>query len=101
MILGDRHFIGVIDLHLLPEQAPELGYWLGEPHWNQGFGSEAAIAVVAAAGVTELRSRALSSNARSRKVLAKAGFAEIGNGPDTGGTNAGKPTTFMQLAFNQ
>ncbi|MGV8853586.1 MAG: GNAT family N-acetyltransferase [Devosia sp.] len=103
-ILRHGQFIGVIGLHLLPDQAPELGYWLGEPHWGQGYGSEAAMAVVTAAraaGVAELRSRALSSNSRSRKVLAKAGFVETHEGPDPSGTNAGKPTTFMRLEFDR
>jgi RimJ/RimL family protein N-acetyltransferase len=103
-ILREDKFIGVIGLHLLPDQAPELGYWLGEPHWGQGYGSEAALAVVAAAkaaGIPELGSRALSSNARSRKVLAKAGFVETHEGPDPSGTNASKPTTFMRLEFDQ
>ena len=99
-ILHEGRFIGVIGLHLSPDLAPELGYWLGEPFWGRGYGSEAAIAVVKAAslaGIPELRSRALSSNVRSRKVLAKAGFVETGEGPGPGGTNAGKPTTFMRL----
>ena len=101
-ILHDGQFIGVIGLHLQPDRAPELGYWLGEDYWGQGFGSEAAIAIVASAkasGIPELGSRALSSNARSRKVLGKAGFVETHEGPDPSGTNAGKPTTFMRLVF--
>lgn len=104
-ILRDGTFIGVISLigiDLKADPVPEIGYWLGEPFWGQGFGSEAATAVVAAAkaaGIPELRSRALSSNARSRKVLAKAGFVETHEGPDSSGTNAGKPTTFMRLDF--
>jgi RimJ/RimL family protein N-acetyltransferase len=103
-ILRENRFIGVIGLHLSSDQAPDLGYWLGEPFWGQGYGTEAAIAVVAAAkaaGVTELRSRALSSNARSRKVLAKAGFVETHEGPDPSGNNAGRPTTFMLLEFDR
>src|SRR5690349_18041013 len=35
-ILSDGRYIGTIGLHLLPEQLPELGYWLGEPFWGQG-----------------------------------------------------------------
>lgn len=99
-ILHEGHFIGVIGLHLLPNQAPELGYWLGETFWGLGFGTEAAKAVVAAAraaGFAALRASALTSNAGSRKVLAKAGFIETHEGPAQHDTNAGKPTTFMQL----
>ncbi|MCS6758108.1 MAG: GNAT family N-acetyltransferase [Candidatus Devosia euplotis] len=99
-ILRDGSFIGVIGLHLLPDRPPELGYWLGEPFWGQGYGSEVAIVVAVAAkaaGVAALQACALSSNSRSRKVLAKAGFVETCEGPGPSGTNAGKPTTFMRL----
>ena len=101
-ILANNSFIGVISLILQPGEPPELGYWLGEPHWGQGYGSEAAIAVDAAAraaGAMTLMARALTSNQPSRKVLAKAGLIETHEGPAPSGTNAGKPTTFMQLDF--
>ena len=48
-ILLQGQFIDTIGLHLLPDMLPELGYWLGEPFWGQGYATEAAIAVVAAA----------------------------------------------------
>ena len=101
-ILHDGSFIGVIGLHLLPEQLPEIGYWLGETFWGHGFATEAAIAVVAAAraaGYPALGSRALASNAGSRNVLRKAGFTETHEGPDPAGTNKGKPAVFMRLEF--
>ena len=101
-ILRDDSYIGVIGLHLLPGQAPELGYWLGEPHWGHGYATEAAVAVVAAAraaGYPALRSRALASNSGSRNVLRKAGFIETHEGLDPAGNNKGKPAVFMYLEF--
>lgn len=101
-ILCDGAYIGTVGLHLLPGEAPELGYWLGEPYWGQGYATEAARAVVAAArdaGATELRSSALVTNSGSRNVLRKAGFVEVGEGPSPNGTNAGKPAVFMRLEF--
>ena len=101
-ILRDGSFIGVIGLHLLPGQVPELGYWLGEEFWGFGYATEAAITVVAAAknaGYPALRSRALASNAGSRNVLRKAGFVETHEGIDPAGTNKGKPAVFMRLEF--
>lgn len=103
-ILHDGRYLGTIGLHLLPGQASELGYWLGQPHWGQGYATEAAHAVVAAArnaGCAELRSRALSTNAGSRNVLRKVGFVETGEALDQVGTNKGKPTTYMRLEFDR
>lgn len=101
-ILAGETYLGTIGLHILPDQLPELGYWLGEPYWGQGFATEAARAVVAAAqssGATALRSRALLSNEGSRKVLHKAGFVEIGESTDTDGTLAGRTVMLMRQDF--
>jgi RimJ/RimL family protein N-acetyltransferase len=101
-ILLQGQFIGTIGLHLLPDLLPELGYWLGEPFWGQGYATEAAIAVVAAAkaaGIPALRSRALLTNAGSRGVLRKAGFSEIGEGVDEQGTLVGQHMALMRLEF--
>lgn len=101
-ILHEAHFIGTIGLHLLPDELPELGYWLGEPHWGHGYATEAAHAVVAAAratGCPALHARALLSNAASRNVLRKIGFDEIGEAVDTAGTLAGRPVMQMRLEF--
>lgn len=103
-ILRDGTYIGTIGLHLLPDQLPELGYWLGEPFWGRGYATEAARAVVAAAreaGYPALRSRALLTNAGSRNVLRKAGFSEIGEGTDGQGTLAGQRMALMRLEFDR
>ncbi|WP_423066032.1 GNAT family N-acetyltransferase [Devosia sp. CN2-171] len=99
--LGDR-FIGVVGF-TYPEggEPPELGYWLGEPHWGQGIMSEAVKGLLHAAFATHLypriKSRALSSNAGSLNVLRKAGFVVVQEGTETIGTGAGKPTTYLTL----
>jgi RimJ/RimL family protein N-acetyltransferase len=103
-ILREGTYLGTIGLHLLPDQLPELGYWLGEPHWGNGYATEAALAVVAAArgaGIAALRSRALLSNAGSRNVLAKAGFVETGETVDEAGTLAGRQVMQMRLEFGR
>ena len=38
--------IGMVGISWLEPEAPELGYWLGFEHWGQGFGTEAARAVI-------------------------------------------------------
>ena len=101
-ILLQGRYIGTIGLHLMPDELPELGYWLGEPFWGFGYATEAARAVVAtarAAGATALRSRALITNAGSRSVLRKAGFVEVGESTDKTGTLTGKPVMLMRQEF--
>ena len=101
-ILLQGTYIGTMGLHLLPDQLPELGYWLGQPYWGHGYATEAAQAVVAAAriaGYRALRSRALLTNAASRNVLRKVGFIETGEDVDKAGTLAGRQVMQMRLEF--
>lgn len=103
-ILLDGRYIGGMGLHLLPDQLPELGYWLGEIHWGKGYATEAARAVVdaaCAAGYPALRSRALLTNIASRSVLAKVGFVETGESVDQDGTLAGRHLMQMRLDFDR
>lgn len=103
-ILHDGNYVGTMGLHLLPEQLPELGYWLGEPHWGQGFATEAGRAVIEAAraaGAAALRSRALLSNIGSRNVLKKLGFTEMGESTDKDGTLKGRTVMLMRLEFGE
>lgn len=100
----DGVFIGTVGLHILPEKLPELGYWLGQPFWGNGFATEAAQAVVAAAraaGATALRSRALKHNLASRNVLKKAGFTEVGEGIEPDHNLAGQTMVLMRLEFDE
>jgi RimJ/RimL family protein N-acetyltransferase len=60
----------------------ELGYWLAEQQWGQGFGTEAARAVADHAFTAMGRGRLLASyqlgNAASRRILRGLGFQETG-----------------------
>jgi RimJ/RimL family protein N-acetyltransferase len=43
----DDTLIGCISLGLHPRQEmAEMGYWLGQPYWNEGYGTEAAAALL-------------------------------------------------------
>jgi RimJ/RimL family protein N-acetyltransferase len=57
---------------------PELGYWLGVDHWGQGFGTEAARAVIdhffEQHDCGHLHAGARVANPASRNVLEKCGF---------------------------
>lgn len=94
--------VGVVGLHLVDGLAPELGYWLGEPHWGHGFATEAARAIVdaaRAAGVARLRSRALAENTASRHVLEKTGFIQTGTITEAGGNLEGREMVTFALEF--
>ena len=79
---SDDLLIGIIGLKCPADEPPELGYWLGEPFWGQGFVSEAAAGLLQAVDgtgeVSQMRARALSSNTASIRVLEKCGFSITG-----------------------
>ena len=75
----DGDFIGTIGLHLRRINPLELGYWLGEPYWGEGYATEAVGALLAAAdaaGCDRMDARAQSRNHASCRVLEKSGFVE-------------------------
>jgi len=76
-------FVGIVSLMFSETQAPELGYWLGEPFWGDGLMSEALGALLAAAAATGafpvIRARALASNGASLRILQKSGFVRTGS----------------------
>jgi len=60
----------------------ELGYWLGRPHWGQGI-TTAAAALACAHWFADPARPALTSghfdgNTRSRSLLLRAGFRDVG-----------------------
>lgn len=79
-------FIGCCGVEQEPESAAvELGYWLGEPHWNQGFATEAAHALIDMVFrtrdyVEHIDARCRVTNVASRRVLQKCGFQFQGSG---------------------
>ncbi|WP_424982228.1 GNAT family N-acetyltransferase [Maritalea sp. S77] len=91
----DNQLIGVCGLTFSDEiSTPELGYWLGEPHWGQGIGSEAISALLNAVKETkndaELFARCLVSNKASAALLAKCGFAHQKTLTEESGLHADK-----------
>ena len=87
-------FLGIVGFTYVMGQHPELGYWLGEPHWGKGIMSEAVKALLEAAFASGLypavRARALQTNLASINVLGKAGFRNLGADIDPLGTNKGQ-----------
>lgn len=81
--LRDKTLIGACGI-MFHEETPELGYWLGVPHWGKGYATEALHALIDYA-FTDLGHDALQAGARvtnpaSRRVLEKCGFQWTGVG---------------------
>jgi RimJ/RimL family protein N-acetyltransferase len=77
-------FIGCAGLDSSKGSGLELGYWLGEPFWGQGFATEAAHALVDLAfegtDVAMITAACRISNPASRRVIQKSGFQHAGTG---------------------
>ena len=78
---GEDEAIGSIGFHPCgrPEAIGhmELGYWLGEPHWGNGYIPEAARALLKIGfdlGARELWVAHFAENHQSRRVVRKLGF---------------------------
>lgn len=85
--LSDGVLMGLTGLQPRPGRKRfELGYWLGRPFWGQGFGTEAAQAMIdhafadLAAEIVEIRCRVV--NGASRRIVHKCGFQFAGTGMD-------------------
>jgi RimJ/RimL family protein N-acetyltransferase len=79
-------FLGCCGLEPHPEDDTtlEIGYWLGEPHWNQGYATEAAHALIDMAfrtrDIDQIDARCRVTNVASRRVIQKCGFQFQGSG---------------------
>lgn len=96
---ADDQLIGIVGLKFSAENPPELGYWIGEPHWGQGFAPEAVQGLLAAArdaGFETIRARVLASNPASQRVLEKSGFAVIEHTQSVVERHRGKPLLVLE-----
>ena len=70
--------IGMVGINFGTREMPEIGYWLGVEHWGQGFGTEAARAVIdfffEEHAHEQLYAGARVANPASRNILEKCGF---------------------------
>lgn len=96
---ADDIFLGVIGLKFTEGEKPELGYWLAEAHWRQGFAPEAVNGLLEAAGrtgISVIRARVLASNPGSMRVLEKTGFAVIEETKSVVERHRGKPLLVLE-----
>ena len=77
----DGEFVGTIGSYTL-EGEREVTYWIAPERWGRGLASQALQAFLAIETTRPLYGRVASHNAGSAKVLARAGFIEVGS--DTG-----------------
>jgi len=80
-IEDDGEFVGTIGSYTM-EGKREVTYWIAPARWGQGLASRALQAFLAIELTRPLYGRVAEHNAASAKVLARAGFVEIGS--DTG-----------------
>ena len=61
---------------------PALGYWLGQPHWRNGYAREAVAAIIdyglRTLGIETIRAYTDPDNVASQKVLLRCGLKKIG-----------------------
>lgn len=77
-------FIGATSLKFsLEHQRAELGYWIGRPYWNRGYGTEAALEMIRfgfeAMRLNRIFAEHFRSNPSSGRVLRKTGMRHEGS----------------------
>ena len=83
-LAANGQFIGCAGLEDSRGNGLELGYWIGQPFWGNGYATEAAQALVDVAfrntAIDVLRASCRVSNGASRRVIHKCGFQFAGQG---------------------
>lgn len=77
----DGLLVGAITLATSADGPNALGYWVGRPHWGNGYATAAARGLIALAfaqrGIDKLGAIHLARNPASGRVLAKCGMTEV------------------------
>ena len=76
-ITRDAQLVGTMG-SWVSEGTTELFYWVDRASWGQGIATRALTLLLEGIPVRPIRARAASDNARSLRVLQKAGFRPIG-----------------------
>jgi RimJ/RimL family protein N-acetyltransferase len=77
----DGEFVGTVS-SFTREGEREVSYWIDPARWGQGLASRALRTLLAIEPTRPIYGRVAEHNGASAKVLARAGFVEIGS--DTG-----------------
>ena len=76
----DGEFAGTVGSYTM-EGKREVTYWIAPARWGLGLASQALRAFLSIESTRPLYGRVAGHNAGSAKVLARAGFVEIGSEP--------------------
>lgn len=74
------HLVGAISIMSIrrDHQRGEIGYWIGKPHWNQGYATEATRALIQFGfqqlDLNRIQAMHLPQNPASARVMEKAGM---------------------------
>lgn len=79
----DDALVGAVSLRVnKASRWAELGYWIGKPYWNNGFGTEAARALVeygfCELGLNRIQARHMIDNPASGRIMQKVGMTREG-----------------------
>jgi len=77
-IEDDGELVGTIGSFTLHGDR-EVTYWISPARWGRGIASQALLALLELESTRPLFGRVASHNAASAKVLARAGFVEVGS----------------------
>lgn len=80
---ADNVLLGALALRItLPHSHAKLAYWIGKPHWNNGYCTEAAQVVVqygfTALSLHRIHASCIARNLASKRVLEKVGMVAEG-----------------------
>ena len=98
LIDADDRFIGIAGFYFFDARPTEIGYWLGEPFWGQGYAPEAVRALLDAArgaGISQINARVLADNPASVRVLEKCGFTVTEHTVSVVERHRGKPLLIL------
>ena len=74
----EAEFVGTVASFTM-EGKREVSYWIAPARWGQGLASRALRALLAIEPTRPIYGRVAHHNAASAKVLARAGFVEVGS----------------------
>lgn len=96
---ADDRFIGTVMFKFADGKPPEIGYWLGEPHWGQGYAGEMVRGLVEAVrhlpAFSQIVARVLAANPASVRVLEKSGFTVTQHTQSLVERHLGKPLLIL------
>lgn len=77
--IEDNQLIGSLTLGMMTKRLiGEIGYWIGQEFWNQGYGTEASQAIIhygfTVLGLNKIIGRHFSTNPASGKIMANCGM---------------------------